>query len=654
MDRSAASVERFASRVPWLLAAAVVLCYANSLAIPFHFDDWHVIEENPYIRSLDNVPRFFVDPSTFSVNPRSRLLRPVLLTTFAVNYAVSGLAPWSYHLLAIALHWIVAILIYRIVRDHLWLGEARYAVATAAALLVAVHPLNTEPVVYVSARSATLVTALYLGAFDAALRRRRWTCRALFVLALLTKPIAVTLPLALVGYWGVARARTGAGESPRPMPWRFVTELGAVGVLVGLVYPAALVSPTIRADMSSTDTWTYVMTGWSAYLYYLRLFLWPDALVADRVDYPLARSFLTPQAWMSLVALLGLGGLAWRARRRWPALTFAGLWFFVTLAPESSVFPLAEPVNEHRPYLAMLGFGTAAALGLGALARRLAAVYHAPLSWTFALVVAVVTSVLGAATVGRNRTWQSEYALWSDAVAKAPGNSRAWLNLGHAAMSLDRSEEARAHFLRAHAIDRCYAIVQMNLCSLDVRAGNLDTALAWADDAVACEPGLALSHFYRATVLERLRRFDDARAAYEETTRRDPLHAEAWHSIGRLSEAREAWTAAAAAHDAALTASDGTHTEAAMHAGLLYHYRLGRLAEAVAHYRAVLRTVPTHYGAQYQLAVALFTRGERHESAAVWRGFETRAVALGDDASLASAPAGLRVVAYGEAAPGAH
>src|SRR5579862_1585615 len=322
-----------------LLLAAVIACvYANSLGIGFHFDDWHVLEQNPHIRSVAEIPRFFVDPDTTSVLRENKDLRPVLMTTFALNYAVSGAAPWSYHLLTLLLHWIVALLVLRIVRDHLWLGDDGPIVGITAALVVAVHPLNTEPVDYISARSAVLAAAFFLGAFDAAVRRRSALAVLLATLAMLTKAVAVTLPLLVLAHAYVGRT---ARREARDLPWRLVAALSAVSA-AGLVYRWAFLPPWVveTARQPGVTPWTYFITEWSAYLFYLRLFLWPDALTVDRVDFPYAHSILAPQAWGSLFVLLVLGVLAWRARTRRPMVTFAALWFVLALAPESTFFPL--------------------------------------------------------------------------------------------------------------------------------------------------------------------------------------------------------------------------------------------------------------------------------------------------------------------------
>jgi tetratricopeptide (TPR) repeat protein len=506
-------------------------------------------------------------------------------------------------------------------------------------VLVAVHPLNTSAVNYVSARSALLTAVFYLAAFDGAVRGRLAASTVLYVLALLTKEIAVTLPLLLFGHALVARART---PDSAPLRGRFLALLLALG-LASLAWRAALLPPSVIAAAHGDDASrsVYLMTGWSAYLYYLRLFLWPDALVIDRVDYPLTRSFWVFRAWGSLVALLAIGTFAWRARRRLPALSVAVLWFLVALAAESTVFPLAEPVNEHRPYLGMLGLGTAAALALWHLARALARRLQAPAVWAFAVLLSFVTTGLGAAAIGRNQTWRDDYTLWRDAVEKAPQNARAWLNAGHAAMVRGHHDEARRLLLEAHRLSPCYAYVQMNLSALAARTDRLDESLRWAEEGVGCRPQLALTRFYRGAALERLGRAGAALEEYRRTTAIDPHHADAWLGQARLLEAHGAWHAAAAAYDRGRTIDPG-RSEMAMGAGLLYHYRLGDPGRALARYRAALRALPTHYGAHYQTAVALLALGREAEARQAWQRFLPLARAIGDQRTLEAAPAALR------------
>jgi cytochrome c-type biogenesis protein CcmH/NrfG len=626
---------------PVLLAGAIAAAYANGLDVPFVFDDWHTIEQNPAIRTPGRMLAYFVDPDTTTVLRENKDLRPLLLVTMALNYQVSGLHTWSYHVVNLVLHWLVALLVFRIVRDHLWLGAEATFVALAAALVVAVHPLNTEPVNYVSARSALLTAAFYLAAFDAACRDRRWLCLVLAACAMLTKSIAVSLPLMVLVHRLFDR-RAAPPEQRRPLPWRLLGGLALVAA-GGVLYRWWLLPPWVVASARQPDVTPriYFQTQWSGLLYYLRLFVWPDALVIDRLDFPWVRSVREVRAWGSLLALAALGLLAWRLSRVRLAFGFSALWIVITLAPESSFFPLAEAVNEHRPYLAMLGLATFAALVLWfaavSVARRLAA----PPGWVFAVGVTFVTTLLGAATHARTETWRDNLRLWVDATEKAPANPRAWLNAGHAALGAGDLAHARTWLLEAHRLSPCYAYVQLNLSALEAREGHDQESMHWADDAVLCNPGLALARAHRAATLERLGRIDDALAEYRETTRLDPAHAGAWLAQGRLLEAHGEWAAAAEAYDRAL-AADPTSTEAAMRGGLARQYYLADSATAVERFRAVLALDPHHYGAHYQIAVALLGAGRRDEAVAAWARFVPMAEAIGDRASIDAAPAELR------------
>ena len=73
-----------------LLTATVVVTHKSSISGDFHFDDDHSILENPHIRSIENIPSFFTDPSLFSRNEGSAMYRPLLLTTYALNYTWGG------------------------------------------------------------------------------------------------------------------------------------------------------------------------------------------------------------------------------------------------------------------------------------------------------------------------------------------------------------------------------------------------------------------------------------------------------------------------------------------------------------------------------------------------------------------------------------
>jgi hypothetical protein len=108
----------WARRSWWLPAGLLLLTgvfYLNSLDNGFHYDDSHSIVENYHIRSLARIPDFFADPKTFSREPAMAMYRPVLQTTYALNYALGKYQPLGYHLVNIALHGLAALLVYLVV-----------------------------------------------------------------------------------------------------------------------------------------------------------------------------------------------------------------------------------------------------------------------------------------------------------------------------------------------------------------------------------------------------------------------------------------------------------------------------------------------------------------------------------------------------------
>jgi len=150
-------------------------------------------------------------------------------------------------------------------------------------------------------------------------------------------------------------------------------------------------------------------------------------------------------------AILAAVAAGFALLRRWPAVAFALLWFFLHLAPTNSILPRLDAVNDRQLYLA--GLGPLALAGLGiALAPR----------WRTALLLLPVL-LLAAVTISRNQDYRSEVALWSDTVLKSPRSARAYNNLGYALQLEGRRDEARRAYERAVALDPAYDKARINL-----------------------------------------------------------------------------------------------------------------------------------------------------------------------------------------------
>jgi Flp pilus assembly protein TadD len=635
----------FSLLVAALLAIGIALAYGNSFGIGFPFDDDSGIAQNVAIRSLRNIPSFFVDPATYSSDRDAEAsdLRPLLFVTYAVNYAVSGLDPWSYHALNLLLHFISSLLVFVIVRDHVWWpgaargpdGEARVA-AAAAALFFALAPLNTQPVNYIWARSALLCVTCYLGAFLAYMRGRWAVGGALLALALLTKVIAITLPALLVIHDLVYRDRE---QQPSLLSWLKTWRRLAVPVLsaaaVVLAYLAyrilaarfmgvetnlplsssALIGAEEQKVFNLASPRVWFMTQWTGLLYYVRLFVWPQPLSVEH-GFPLTTSLLEPRAWASLLALLAWAGFAIRAWRPYPQVTFASAWFFVTLAPESSFFSLVQVINDHRPYIA-------SSLGLAVLLAWVlwrCAGWLVPRAAHVAFIAVSLALLIPAIAVDRHRAWiwSDPLRLWEDTAATSPNSDAAAVNAARWLMERGQAsdlEKARFHLQRALARSSDLRGMALGMLAMvELREDHTDEALRLAQDAVRIQPDDFRTYTALAETLFKLGRAQDADAVLRRGLERKPP--------------RNPWIRAKLM--GALISPTAAEEASAMQAGLDAMYTNQNPASAVEQFRKVLALNPVHYGATYQLAVALDRSGRPEEAGPLWDTVLQLAVAYED------------------------
>ena len=609
-----------------ILATGVLVSYANGFGIGFYFDDSYGILENPAIRSLANIPDFFTDPFTLTTVRENVDLRPVLVTTYALNYAISGNDPWSFHAFNMIVHFLVAVMVYVLVRDHIWWpasrrgpeGGARLP-AAAAALFFALAPINNQALNYMWARSALLCTAFYVAAFLAIMNRRVLLAVILQALALWTKAIALTLPAVFVAYDFLYRDRQ---RHPTLRAWLRdwkelippVAPLAAVNV-VYLVLRSRMLPEWMEAALHEpwVTPWIWFISQWSALLHYVRIFAFPYGLSVDH-DFPYRLSVAEFGAWGALVVLVAWIVVVLWYSRRIPHVAFATLWFFITLAPESTFSPLAEVVNDHRPYIA-------STLGLSVIAAWLVerASSYAGRNRRVVFTGVVLAICVAFALVGHRRTWQwsDELRLWEATVEASPNNGRAWLNSGLAHMNRRDYKEARRRFEKTRQLLPAYSYLYMNLSTLEIAEGRPKEAVEEARKAVRFAPRLARAHFYLGVALDFQQSYAEAIQEFQRAIELDPND---YKSKRQLEKAT-----------ARLAALESGKAEAAMMSEGLRLLDVERDPErAIAQFRALLERNAVHYGGTFQLARALDAAGKPEEANVVWEKMLELAKKAGD------------------------
>ena len=246
------------------------------------------------------------------------------------------------------------------------------------------------------------------------------------------------------------------------------------------------------------------------------------------------------------------GGAVVYARRRKAgrAFLFGAIWFFVALAPTSSVFPLSEMINEHRPYLPYVGLvlclTAAAGDALTGVASRRA---------RRGLVAAGLVLLLAHAwgTFERNKAWLTDETLWKSVTEASPGNGRAWMNYGLIFMSRADYPSARFCFERAAALAPNYDVLEINLGILEGATGNKREAERHFQRALSLNSAAATVHFYYGRWLFENGRSQEAAAELSRAVSINPADLDARHLLlsvhERLGDGKSACAVAAATLD---------------------------------------------------------------------------------------------------------
>jgi len=489
-----------AKRALWMVAAviAVGLAYCNSFHNGFHFDDYHTIVNNPYIRSLKNVPRFFTDARTFSVLPENRTYRPIVSTSLAFDYWLGhGLNPVFFHLgtFVIFLLQIIAMQkLFRIILDRTVPAEWNAVIATAAATLYGVHPAMAETVNYIIQRgdvysTCGVVVALYLfAAFP------RWRNTGLylvpFALGLLCKPPAIVFPALLFAYVAMFEA----SEQRR---FRHAGLYAVPALVVGAPLMWLQWAMTPKSFVPSTlSNYSYLITQPFVLLRYFGSFFLPLHLSVDS-ELTAFNSVTANAAWgfLFLAVLIAVTILLARRQKTRP-VAFGLIWFLVASIP-TSVYRLSEVENDHRMFMPFVGLVLAFTWCAYLLVARLAQSRNPRFVWRTATGIFVFL-LCGYAwgTHVRNQVWHSEETLWADCVQKNPHNGRALMIYGLTQMEQGRYAVARDYFERALRYTPEYPTLEINLGVVYDAMGQPAIAEQHFVRAIALAPGDDQTHFF--------------------------------------------------------------------------------------------------------------------------------------------------------------
>lgn len=388
----------------FLLILLSTLAYANSWQNGFAFDDESVLKDNPHVREPGSIPSLFTS-SAMQASHDMKTYRPLRQAVFTLIYPVFGQNPRGYHVLNTALHSANSAMLFALL---LLLGLAA-SPAFAVAALFALHPLNTEAVANITGMTDTMFLFFFLLALYAHIKEMPVAAYACFTLSLLSKEMAITLPLIVVmsdAYAG--RLQKGVAYAAR----RYFAYFAIAALYLALRSMALgeMGAGEYYGDSLWITMWSQCYVG----LMYLKLSLVPWPLSA-RYDIRLIESPFDPSVIGLAVLIFALLAATFRAAtaRRFPLWLFGLWWFALTIMPVWNIIPIrAAMMGERYMYLPLIGLLIASVSGSGPLWGR------APKAGAVAL--GLVLTVFFILTVQRNLVWHDDLTLFEDALEKAP------------------------------------------------------------------------------------------------------------------------------------------------------------------------------------------------------------------------------------------
>jgi protein O-mannosyl-transferase len=418
-------IPRAEKLLPALLVVSILAVYLPSISHPFVFDDIPELVHN------SDVLTFTGCLDTVSRSRNTGLSgRPVACLTFAANVAVAGFSVRAFHLVNITIHIAAALALFGILRRTISPIEhpsthSPTALAGVITLIWALHPLQTESVTYIIQRIESLAGFWYLLTLYCAIRARDSDNSLIWIalsvpscaFGMLTKEIVVTAPLIVFLYDKVFTHRA-IGDRPKRRTSLYVA-LAATWII-----PVALNISSPRGGSAGfglgVSALDYLRTQAGVIIHYLQLCFWPFPQAISYSDWPIVRDWISALPPGLFVLALLIGTVVGLAKRKWWG--FCGAWFFLILAPSSSVVPVVtEPAAERRMYLPL-----AAVIAVSAflLLFALQAIQFRPKARRIIAAGATIIIVVGliTATIFQNADYATAVRILTSTLNARPGD----------------------------------------------------------------------------------------------------------------------------------------------------------------------------------------------------------------------------------------
>ncbi|HTB82592.1 MAG TPA: tetratricopeptide repeat protein [Candidatus Sulfotelmatobacter sp.] len=588
-----------------LLAIATLALFWPATRNDFvNYDDPDYVTSNSHVQSGLKLQTFeWAFTGTVSCN-----WHPLTLLSHALDCQLYGLQPRGHHLTSVLLHAANAALLYLFLQR---LTGSPWR-SLFASLLFAWHPLRVESVAWIAERKDVLcgffwlLTLLAYVGFVARKNTENSRAKCFYGLALLTyafallsKPMAVTLPfvLLLLDFWPLKRISELKFQTPN-LP-AIVREKIPFFFLAAVMSTVAFIVQRNGQAMQTFENLPFslrVANALVAYVEYLGKFFCPENLA---IYYPYSRNLPWALVLSAGLVLLAVSTLAWRARGRFPYFLFGWLWFLGTLVPVIGLVQVgSQAMADRYTYLPSIGLLVGLIWGLNELVSRKIILRNI-------IFAAAIPTLAGCWILTRQQIsfWRDGETLFTHALAVTEDNAAARNGLGFALVKKGRLDEAMPEFTDAIRIAPDFVEPHNNLGNLFALQNRPAEAFAEFQTALQLKPDYADAHFNFGNALLAQDRADEAAAEFQAAARLNPDDREAHYKLGNIFAAQNSVEGAIAEFQAAVRIAPD-YFEARNNLGSLL-MRAGQTDAAIAQFQETIRRKPDYAEAHYNLGLAL-------------------------------------------------
>jgi len=542
---------------------------------------------------------------------------PLDTISHMIDCHLFGLRAGGHHAVSLLFHLINVALLYLLLARVTGMRGRSLVVAG----LFALHPIHVEPVAWISSRKDVLSTCLALlclHAYAGYARRvhigRYLVVAALFCLAMMAKPMVMTLPalLFLFDIWPLNRL-----EAPRladPAWWRRCLLLAAEKLpLLAISAAFMLLAFQTQQEVGALGTEEQcpfpfrVQNALVSYLIYLKKVVIPAGFVPFYPHPGVTLGWVKPiLAAMVLAAITMAALLLWKRR---PYLPAGWLWFAVSLFPVSSLVVQlgSHAMADRYAYVPLIGIYMAAVWGLAdAMAGYPALKTGIPCG---------LLAALGLLSMVQATHWRDSITLFTYTLRVSPNNHLAHKNLGVALAGQGRHEAAIAEYNAGLNIRGDDADLHYNVGNSFIELGTPEKAVEAFQKALRHDPGHQESLYNLANTLARLGKYEEAIPHYKRMLELTPNHLGARINFGNTLAISGKPAEAAEQYRAAIRLDPNTG-DAHVNLGNALA-SLGRYGEAEASFREGIRLQPKNAGARCTLAIVLAKQKKNDEAIAV-------------------------------------